>query len=148
MPLRMNRDDQVSINLTPLIDIVFLLIIFFMVGTRFSELTEQEKNIELEVPRVSNATALTPAPKKRVINVLKDGQIRLDQRQVTLEELFTELNDVTKQYRQVGVIVRGDANSTYQHVADVIATCKRAEINDLNISVKIAGRSNTPTTHR
>ncbi len=143
MPLKVNKDDQQSINLTPLIDIVFLLIIFFMVGTRFSELNEQEKSIKLEVPQVGAAVALTAAPKKRVINVLKDGKIVLDDETVTIGQLYDELKDTKNQYQQLGVIVRGDANSKYQNVADVIATCKRAEINDLNISVRVARTGNT-----
>ena len=144
MPLKINKDDQQSINLTPLIDIVFLLIIFFMVGTRFSELNEQEKSIQLEVPQVGPAVALTAAPKKRVINVMKDGGIVLDDKTVSLASLYDELKDTKNQYQQLGVIVRGDANSKYQSVADVIATCKRAEISDLNISVRVAhsGESN------
>ena len=144
MPLKINKDDQQSINLTPLIDIVFLLIIFFMVGTRFSELNEQEKSIQLEVPKVGPAVALTAAPKKRVINVMKDGSIVLDDKTVSLASLYDELKDTKNQYQQLGVIVRGDANSKYQSVADVIATCKRAEISDLNISVRVAhsGESN------
>ena len=48
MPLKLNRDDQTSINLTPMIDIVFLLIIFFMIGTRFSELNESERTYSAE----------------------------------------------------------------------------------------------------
>ena len=144
MPLKINKDDQQSINLTPLIDIVFLLIIFFMVGTRFSELNEQEKSIQLEVPKVGPAVALTAAPKKRVINVMKDGGIVLDDKTVSLAGLYDELKDTKNQYQQLGVIVRGDANSKYQSVADVIAACKRAEISDLNISVRVAhsGESN------
>ena len=138
MPLKVNRDDQQTINLTPLIDIVFLLIIFFLVGTRFSELNEQEKSIQLEVPSVGAGAALTAAPKKRVINILADGKIVLDGETVSLEVLHGELEDTKEQYQQLGVIVRGDANSKYQNVADVIATCKRAEISDLNISVRVA----------
>ena len=67
MPLKIQRDDQTSINLTPMIDIVFLLIIFFMVSSRFTELNERD--LALQVPAVANANALTSAPRKRVINV-------------------------------------------------------------------------------
>ena len=109
-------------------------------------MNEQEKSIQLEVPQVSEAVALTAAPKKRVINVLQDGMIVLDKRSVSLSELFEELCDTKNQYKQLGVIVRGDANSVYQNVADVIATCKRAEISDLNISVRMAAE--TPASSR
>ncbi len=65
----------------------------------------------------------------------------LDREEVTLAELYDELNSARKQYKHMGVVVRGDANSAYQHVADVIATCRKAEVLDLNISVRVAQQS-------
>ena len=72
MPLKTQHDEQPSLNMTPMIDIVFLLVIFFMVGTKFAEL---ESTIKLEVPRVKNIGTLTAVPEKRVINVYRDGTI-------------------------------------------------------------------------
>jgi biopolymer transport protein ExbD len=138
MPIRVHRDEQPSVNLTPMIDIVFLLIIFFMVGTRFSELTEAERNIALQVPEVQQARALTAAPKKRVINVFEDGRVTLDDVPVTLDELSRELRNAREQYAGLGVVVRGDAAAFYQHVANVLAACNNAEIQDLGISVRVA----------
>ena len=138
MAIKINRDDETSINLTPLIDIVFLLIIFFMVGSRFTELNEAERNIPLQVPQVTDARALTAPPQKRVINVMQDGRVLLDRQEVTLDELYAELHSAREQYKQMGVVVRGDANSVYQNVADVIATCRKADVMDLNISVRVA----------
>jgi biopolymer transport protein ExbD len=138
MPLKIQRDDQTSINLTPMIDIVFLLIIFFMVSTRFSELSEaeMERDIALHVPAVTNAHALTKAPRKRVINVYQDGRIALDQKTVSIQELESELAAARQQYKKLGVVIRGDGESRYQNVANVIATCRKADISDLNISVR------------
>jgi biopolymer transport protein ExbD len=141
MPLKVQKDIESSINLTPMIDIVFLLIIFFMVGTRFSELNEIERNIPLQVPAVSDATALTSAPRKRVINVLEDGSILLDKRDVTIDQLKAELTNAAQQYKQLGVVVRGDEATRYDNVANVIATCREAKINDLNISVRLANNN-------
>ena len=140
MPMRTQRDDQPNINLTPMIDIVFLLIIFFMVGTKFSVLNEVERDISLNVPAVEQAGALTSAPKKRIINVFDDGRITLDNRSVSLDQLKQELADGRRQYQKLGVIVRGDAAAFYQHVADVLAACRHAEITDLGISVRVAKR--------
>lgn len=138
MPLRVQRDEQPAVNLTPMIDIVFLLIIFFMVGTKFSELSEAERNIGLTVPEVENVKALTAAPKKREINVFEDGKVTLDDVPVSLQQLREELTDAKDQYQGLGVVVRGDAAAFYQHVADVLAACNSAEINDLAISVRVA----------
>jgi len=142
MPLKTSRDDSPSINLTPMIDIVFLLIIFFMVGTKFSELTEAERHIDLQVPSVADATTLTSAPKKRVISVFRDGSISLDDETVTIEQLKRKLVSAKNQYSKIGVIVRGDATSYYQNVADVLAACHSVEILDLQVAVRVAKNEN------
>ena len=136
MPLKLQREDQTTINLTPMIDIVFLLIIFFMVSTKFSELNEAERDIAVNVPSVARASAITAAPDKRVINVMQDGTIKLDKKQVTLNELRQELSVAQRQYNKLGVVIRGDAQSLYQNVASVMATCRQAKIADLNLSVQ------------
>ena len=79
MSLKTCNDEQPTLNLTPMIDIVFLLIIFFMVGTKFSEL---ERKIGLEPPKVTEGGALSAAPEAKTVNVFRDGRIELDNRPV------------------------------------------------------------------
>lgn len=143
MPLKLEREDQTTINLTPMIDIVFLLIIFFMVSTKFSELNEVEKDLAINVPTVTNANALTSAPKKRLIEVFSDGSIKLDQENISLADLGNQLDAAQKQYRKLGVVVRGDGRSAYQQIVDVLATCRKARITDLNLKVREAKVSET-----
>ncbi len=138
MPLKTNYEEQPTINLTPMIDIVFLLIIFFMVGTKF---TEMERKIALQVPTVADPGALAPAPEKRVINVYQDGRIALDQQFLTIDELIQQLSDARSEYQQLGVIIRGDADSAYQNVASVLGACKEAGIAEMGVSVRTASRS-------
>ena len=83
MPLKTSNDELPILNLTSMIDVLFLLIIFFVVGTKF---VEEERHIDLKVPQVTTG-ALTAAPQKKVVNVYQDGQITLDQKPVTLDEL-------------------------------------------------------------
>ena len=135
MPLRTHRDEQPMLNMTPMIDIVFLLIIFFMVGTEFSNL---ERNIDLQPPTVSDASALTPPPDHRIVNVYRDGRIVLDREGVSLEELTNRLTNARSQYKDLGVQVRGDAASTLQTVTEVLTACRQAGITEMGISVRIA----------
>ena len=139
MPLKTQKDDQTEINLTPMIDIVFLLIIFFMVGSRFSDLSQAERDISLKVPQVQNAQALTSSPEKRIVNVYTDGKITLDQQPVSISELEAQLATAREQYQKLGVVVRGDRTSKFERVAQVIATCERVKIRDLNIAVSSDG---------
>lgn len=135
MPLKTHRDEAPTLNLTPMIDILFLLIIFFLVGTRF---TDMERNIELEVPRISSAAALTAAPERRVINVYRDGRIMLDRDVVSLAELQARLTAARGEYADLGVVVRGDGEGPLQNVATVLGACRDAGVSDLGISVLLA----------
>ncbi|NOY42304.1 MAG: biopolymer transporter ExbD [Planctomycetes bacterium] len=135
MPIKTQQDEQPTLNLTPMIDVVFLLIIFFMVATKFSEM---ERDIELELPEVASAKALTDAPKQRIVSVRKDGQLALDQEEVSLEQLKNRLAAAQREYPELSVVIRGDATSAFQHVAGALAACKEANITDLGITVKIA----------
>ena len=134
MPLKTHQDEQPTLNLTPMIDIVFLLIIFFMVGTKFAEM---ERTVQLEVPKVGDLGALSSAPEKRVINVYNNGSIVVDRRSITLEQLRAELKSATAQYPELGVVVRGDGAGPFQNVASVLTACRQAGIDDMGISVRL-----------
>ncbi|MEX2119088.1 MAG: biopolymer transporter ExbD [Pirellulales bacterium] len=135
MPLKTHIDEQPSLNLTSMIDVVFLLIIFFMVGTRFAEM---ERKIGLRVPEVSNAAALSAAPEKKVVHVYRDGQLTLDRDSVSLADLTVRLATARSQYPDLGVLVRGDAQGPFQNVAEVLNACKQAGVAELAISVKLS----------
>jgi biopolymer transport protein ExbD len=135
MPLKTLTDEQPSMNLTSMIDVMFLLVIFFMVGAKF---TDTERNMSVRVPQVAAAGAMSSAPAKRVINVYQDGRITLDREAVTLGELKTKLQAAKAGYAGLGVVVRGDAHAMHQSVAGVLAACREAGIVDLGISVRVA----------
>jgi len=135
MPLKTQHDEQPSLNLTPMIDVVFLLIIFFMVATSFAEM---ERDIELELPEVASAATLTAAPKQRVVSVQAGGQIRLDGEDVSLSQLIERLSAAKREYPELSVVIRGDAACAFQHVAASLAACKEANITELGITVRVA----------
>jgi biopolymer transport protein ExbD len=135
MPSRNQPEELPAINLTSMIDVLFLLIIFFVVGTKF---VETERQIELQLPQVKRGEALTAAPEKKIINVYRDGQITLDRQTVTLDELTAQLKQAASQYRALGVLVRGDGATAFERVAHVLTACKQAGIGDLSIAVEMA----------
>jgi biopolymer transport protein ExbD len=138
MPLKTMRDEQSSINLAPMIDIIFLLIIFFMVSSRFTERADQERDLAVRVPQVAPVPSSTAIPTKRTVNVLAGGGIQLDGQLVQLAELERQLRSAVAQVPQTAVVVRGDSNSAYQAVADVIAVCRRVNVQDINLAVRVA----------
>jgi biopolymer transport protein ExbD len=137
MPLKMHQDEMPALNLTPMVDILFQLIIFFMVGAKFTEL---DKKIDLSVPTVASSANLPDAPQRRVINVYRDGRIELDTQAVSLDQLQSELSTWRGRSQTQSVIVRGDAEGPLQNVASVLTACRDAGISDMGISVRVASK--------
>lgn len=132
MPLRTRMAMEPTLNLTSMIDVVFLLLIFFMVGAKFTAI---DHRIDIKVPEVADQGTLTPAPERRRIEVAPDGIVYLDGGAVTVEELTARLRAVRQEYREIGVLVRADSESRYQRVAEVLNSCRLAGIHDMSISV-------------
>ncbi len=138
MPLKTMREEQPSINLVPMIDIVFQLLIFFMVGTRFTELNDEERDMAVRIPQVAATPSTAAAPIRCIVNVFSNGTVQLDGAPVSLDQLKQQLRTAKAQNPRVGVVIRGDSNSVYQTVADVIAVCRSAEVQDVNLAVRVA----------
>ena len=134
MPLKTTRDEAPTLNLTPMIDVLFLLIIFFMVGTRF---TENESSIKLQVPTVGQMANSGPQPRKHVVHVFRDGRILLDEQSVSLQQLVDALRQARAQQPTLSVAVRGDAEGSFQSVASVMGACKQAGVNNMAVSVRL-----------
>jgi biopolymer transport protein ExbD len=134
MPLKTHIDDEPVLNLTAMLDIMFLLIIFFMLGTKFVE--DEERNMNLKLPRVVDQKgALTPAPDKKIINVDRDGKVTFEGKTVGLPEVTAILEKQRKEYPDVKVVVRGDGQITLQLTTEVLNACKQAGVKDLSVAV-------------
>jgi biopolymer transport protein ExbD len=118
-----------------MIDVLFLLIIFFMVATKFDEF---ERNIDVAVPEVAQAGDTSPPQKLLAVNVFADGHMELDGQSVTSDELTQRLA-AAQGLGDPSVVIRGDAACPFQHVAAALAACRQANISELGISVRLAG---------
>ena len=131
MPLRTESLEEPSLNLTPMIDIVFLLIIFFMVGTKFSEIEQQ---FDIQTPRAVELAAMSSAPDPIVVNVTRAGQISIDNAEFTLEELKGRLQEAKENFAKQTVLIRGDGESIYQSVIDVMSVCHQAQVHKFSLA--------------
>jgi biopolymer transport protein ExbD len=135
MPLKSHHDEMPNLNLTSLIDVVFLLIVFFMTASKFAD---PARDVDVRLPEVARGDALSMAPKARSIAVHADGQILLDKEPVTLEELRRRLEEAITTGPPPSVVILGDAGCPFQHIAAAMATCKQAGVVDLSVSVQVA----------
>lgn len=131
MPLKTEPLDEPGINLTSMLDVVMLLIIFFMIGTRFSE---EERQTDIQVPTMANNTALTGAPDEIVLNVAEDGRVIVKGEPLTHEALLSMLKSAHDGFPNQGVIIRGDGRCKYQLIMDAYSACMDAGIRNISVA--------------
>lgn len=134
MPLKTREPEEPGINLTPMIDIVLLLVIFFMVGTQF---TEAERQYEIDLPAVSVAQPLTALPDEIVINVNREGTVTLKGRPVDVDELRDILRTARARYADQSVIIRGDGAVAYQRIMDVLSLCQQERVTHVQLANRL-----------
>jgi biopolymer transport protein ExbD len=135
MPLKTQQDEMPQLNLTPMIDVVFLLIVFFMCAAKFADM---ERDIDLRLPEVAKADEANTAPKARQVAVYGGGRIALDKEDVTLAQLSERLAMAISEQPGLSVVILGDAACEFQHVAETLAACKEAGVTQLAVSVRVA----------
>lgn len=129
--MRIHHDEDSEgdvINTSPLVDIMFILIIFFMVTMSFHE---QEHDISVNLPQTD--TSLSSAVKALIINIRKDGTYYLGNRKMNLQNIQAEILENIKNNPEQKVLIRGDRYALHGQVAAAISACKRCGIRDANI---------------
>ncbi|WP_437188387.1 ExbD/TolR family protein [Planctomicrobium sp. SH668] len=135
MPIKSNQLKDPELNLVPMVDVLMVLMIFFMVGTQF---IRRESQYEIKLPTVTEAMPLTDLPDELVVNVQEDGTFFLGAAQKTTDELLTDLIAAQKRYPEQVVVIRGDESGRYQHVMTVLNLCKRASITNIQLANRIS----------
>lgn len=127
-------DELPHINMTPMVDVILCLLIFFMAATRLYDWDENQFTVS--VPEVSDAAPLTAAPDDLTLAVVEAGRIQVGDSQYDLASLTTFLSEARRRYPSQGVLVRGDADLSYQAIADVLASCEAAGIRNVRLPVR------------
>lgn len=118
-----------ALSLTPLIDIVFLLLIFFLVASRFAE---EDRELNVQLPTASEARPYIARPEEIELSIGAGGQFYLGSEQLNLESLEQELADAAlNNPLNQRVIVRADRRCNWEHVAAAINLCQRAGLHDV-----------------
>src|ERR1700761_3767071 len=119
MSVKINKGRALDgINMTPMIDCVFLLLIFFLVATRFEEL---EREMPIVLPQASEAMPLTSKPKEVFVNVDQQGHFIVRSEHLTSAELLATLRQAaTNNPGRQTVIIRADKRCIWEHVVEVM----------------------------
>ncbi len=136
MPIKTQQIEEPTLILTPMVDIVMLIMIFFMVSTEFRR---RETQYEIQLPVVSEAKPLTPLPDELVINIADNGAVFVGTNQLTLEQLETQVRSARERYAEQIVVIRGDGAGRYQNVMTVLNLCKRSGIRNIQLANRLEG---------
>ena len=131
MKFRSEGEENFSLDLTPLVDVVFLLLIFFMVSTVFVDF-KRKMDISLPTSK-SSIPSQTLASVKVELTV--DKQIFLNGEKVTLEEFESVLSNISETKKN-GAIIRADKNLPYGNVIKIMGLLQNAQILDIGVAVK------------
>jgi len=120
-----------DINITPFTDVVLVLLIVFMVATP----ALYESNLKVELPQ--GTTPADDTSRDVVVTIDAEGDIYLDTRRVSLEELGKEMFEVTASGEETRVIVNGDRNVKYDAVIDVMDALARAGVKSPGLGIEL-----------
>jgi len=118
------QDEEITLELTPLIDMVFQLLIFFMLTTTFA-VNVKEGGIEVELPK-AKSTQIASMTKHLVIAILKDGRMIVGGETHSVDSLRQKLTEIHKENPKTMVVMQAD--TTVDHGTVVRAMDIAAEV--------------------
>jgi biopolymer transport protein ExbD len=122
------------INMTPMIDVVFQLLIFFLVATRFAE---EERELEVQLPIASESRPLTAKPKETLVNIDVEGRYFLGTQRLTLGELDAAFGQIAANNPgRKNVLIRADKRSPSDSMVQVFNLCHKYAIRDYAVTTE------------
>ncbi|MEN3943875.1 biopolymer transporter ExbD [Prosthecobacter sp. SYSU 5D2] len=120
--------EPTPMQLAPLVDVLFLLVIFFAVTSHYAK---NEQVMDISVPAADEKEEKDERFRnvgEIIINIKSGGEIIVNGQQLTEDELLVKLKNITSMYKDQAVILRGDRVSNFQYVINVLDACQKAGI--------------------
>lgn len=135
MPLTIKKSAAASnLSLTPLIDVVFLLLIFFLVTSEFED---EERRLDIVLPSATTAEPMIAKSREIVIDVDDEGIIYVGGAVKTIDELESLLaRAVADNPSGQTVVIRADRSSTFQPVVSIMDACNRNGVSDYSVTTQ------------
>lgn len=126
-----NRSKPASFALTSMLDVIFLLLCFFVTASVFSQ---WESEISIQLPNATTADEPSRLPGEIIVNIREDGSIRVNGFDLPLFELGQRLEKIARFYPGQSVIIRGDRAASYESIVKVVDTCRSAGVWNFSLS--------------
>ena len=119
-----------DINITPMLDLAYVLLVIFILMT-----TASVQGVKVNLPKASRAPSLAK-PRTKAITVNNQGKIFLDTVPVSLEELEQRLAQLKAQNADFPVVIKGDSQTQYQSIMDVLDVLGRENLTQVGLATK------------
>ncbi len=131
---RSNRSRAPQLALTSMLDVIFLLLCFFVTVSVFAQ---WENEVSIKLPQASTAAQPDRLPGEIVVNLAQDGRLTVNGKVLTTAELETRLRRISRFYPGQAVIIRADKATAYEKFVEVINTCRAADIWNFSLATEI-----------
>jgi len=125
---------QAEIAMTPLIDMMFLLIIFFLVSTAF---VDPEKDLQVNLAEVTDGEPTKSRTTDINVNVRQEGTLVVDGHVTDIDILTEKLTQARKKNPNQLVRVRGDKEALHKYVVKVLEACDKADVTNIAIATRV-----------
>ena len=132
--MRMGRpfeQEGSAIQMAPLIDIIFLTLVFFMVTSVYATI---ESEVDIALPTADSAVQTERAQGEIFINLQRDGTIVVNGQQMDVAKLQDVLYRVAEHFPGGSVILRGDRDAMLGRAVEVLDCCRKADIQNISIA--------------
>ena len=126
-----------TLALTSMLDVIFLLLCFFVTVSVFSQ---WENEISIQLPSATTAQEPDRLPGEIVLNLAKDGKVSVNGRVLALDDLKSRLARVAKFYPGQPVIIRADREVRYETLVGVIDVCRAADVWNFSLATDGEGK--------
>ena len=131
MRMPIEQQEETKLQMAPMIDMVFLLIIFFMTASHLSS----QKNLDLDIPDARSGTVPKERPDRWTVNIRRDGSVFSGQQPVTLDELRARVAARVQADPGVKVYLRADKLTPHRQVRLVMNAMAEAGVGDFIFGV-------------
>ena len=125
--IQLPEEEHEDVDMAPMVDMVFLLLIFFMVA---SHLNQMDK-VEVDLPVESHAAVPDEPRDRRTITIQKDGTIFLGSMPRTLDDVGPVVAKEVEQIKGLKIYIRADRGVRYEQVEDVMKACSQAGASEI-----------------
>ena len=130
---RRSQPKATTFALTSMLDVIFLLLCFFVTVSVFSQ---WESEISIQLPTAATGEQPERLPGEIIVNLSKDGTVRVNGTTLTLDDLQSRLAKISKFYPGQPVIIRADRDTKYESLVAVIDSCRAADVWNFSLATE------------